>query len=60
MEDASHLMPLAAWYAFGALSTEAFGDGVPFQAAAFAVLVLSVARFVPVAVSLAGTSFTRG
>lgn len=59
VQDASHLMALATWYVFGALTTEAFSDGVSFGVVAYAFLVLTVARFVPVVASLTGTSFTR-
>ncbi|WP_017241834.1 cation:proton antiporter domain-containing protein [Streptomyces sp. SS] len=59
VEDVSHLLALAAWYAFGALAAEAFADGIALQVLAYAILVLTVARFVPVMVSLTGTDFTR-
>ncbi|MGW4723902.1 cation:proton antiporter [Streptomyces sp. NPDC004291] len=59
VHDTGHLMALAAWYAFGALTTEAFADGISFRVVAYAVLVLTVARFVPVVASLTGTSFSR-
>lgn len=59
VEDISHLLALSAWYAFGALTTEAFNGGHVPQLLAYAVLVLIVARFVPVVASLAGSDFTR-
>ncbi|MGA5198568.1 cation:proton antiporter [Streptomyces exfoliatus] len=59
VQDVSHLLALAAWYAFGALAAEAFADGIALQVLAYALLVLTVARFVPVTVSLTGTDFTR-
>ncbi|MFB7280447.1 cation:proton antiporter [Streptomyces hydrogenans] len=59
VQDTSHLLALAAWYAFGALAAEAFADGIAFQVLTYALLVLTVARFVPVAASLTGTAFTR-
>ncbi|MFC8009411.1 cation:proton antiporter domain-containing protein [Streptomyces cinereoruber] len=59
VQDAGHLLALAAWYAFGALAAEAFADGIALQVLAYAFLVLTVARLVPVAASLAGTDFTR-
>ncbi|MFE5655543.1 cation:proton antiporter [Streptomyces sp. NPDC056517] len=59
VEDVSHLLALAAWYAFGALAAEAFADGIALQVLAYALLVLTVARFVPVVASLTGTDFTR-
>ncbi|MGW4050424.1 cation:proton antiporter domain-containing protein [Streptomyces sp. NPDC004779] len=59
VQDASHLLALAAWYAFGALAAEAFSDGIALQVLAYALLVLTVARFVPVVASLTGTPFTR-
>ncbi|MGW8354250.1 cation:proton antiporter [Streptomyces wedmorensis] len=59
VQDVSHLLALAAWYAFGALAAEAFADGIAIQVLAYAFLVLTVARFVPVVASLTGTGFTR-
>ncbi|MEU2654530.1 cation:proton antiporter [Streptomyces sp. NPDC007325] len=59
VQDVSHLLALAAWYAFGALAAEAFADGIALQVLAYALLVLTVARFVPVTASLTGTDFTR-
>ncbi|MFC8507666.1 cation:proton antiporter [Streptomyces sp. NPDC057411] len=59
VEDVSHLLALAAWYVFGALAAEAFADGIALQVLAYALLVLTVARFVPVFASLTGTVFTR-
>ncbi|MGW8363068.1 cation:proton antiporter [Streptomyces wedmorensis] len=59
VQDVSHLLALAAWYAFGALAAEAFADGIALQVLAYAFLVLTVARFVPVVASLTGTGFTR-
>ncbi|MGW7428151.1 cation:proton antiporter domain-containing protein [Streptomyces sp. NPDC054861] len=59
VQDVSHLLALAAWYAFGALVAEAFADGIALQVLAYALLVLTVTRFVPVMVSLTGTAFTR-
>ncbi|MFD0140813.1 MULTISPECIES: cation:proton antiporter domain-containing protein [unclassified Streptomyces] len=58
VQDVSHLLALAAWYAFGALAAEAFADGIALQVLAYALLALTVARFVPVMVSLTGTDFT--
>ncbi|MEU9702625.1 cation:proton antiporter [Streptomyces sp. NPDC047981] len=59
VEDSSHLLALAAWYAFGALVAEAFADGIALQVLVYALLVLSVARFVPVVAALTGSGFTR-
>ncbi|NWF24809.1 cation:proton antiporter [Streptomyces sp. PKU-EA00015] len=59
VHDVSHLLALAAWYAFGSLAAEAFADGIALQVLAYAVLVLSVARFVPVVASLTGIGFSR-
>jgi NhaP-type Na+/H+ or K+/H+ antiporter len=59
VQDVSHLLALAAWYAFGALAAEAFADGIALQVLAYALLVLTVARFVPVTMSLTRTAFTR-
>ncbi|WP_371129442.1 cation:proton antiporter [Streptomyces sp. TLI_105] len=59
VQDISHLLALAVWYAFGALAAEVFADGIALQVLAYAFSVLTVARFVPVTASLAGTDFTR-
>ncbi|MBB4984816.1 MULTISPECIES: cation:proton antiporter [Streptomyces] len=59
VNDVSHLLALAAWYAFGAVTTQAFVGGHVPQYFAYAVLVLVVARFVPVIASLSGTAFSR-
>ncbi|MDQ1006908.1 NhaP-type Na+/H+ or K+/H+ antiporter [Streptomyces sp. V4I23] len=59
VHDVSHLLALAAWYAFGSVAAEAFADGIALQVLAYAVLVLSVARFVPVVASLTGIGFSR-
>ncbi|MGW0697784.1 cation:proton antiporter domain-containing protein [Streptomyces sp. NPDC002867] len=59
VHDVSHLLALTAWYAFGSLAAEAFADGIALQVLAYAVLVLSVARFVPVVASLTGIGFSR-
>ncbi|MFH8841686.1 cation:proton antiporter [Streptomyces sp. NPDC017868] len=59
VHDVSHLLALAAWYAFGALAAEAFAHGIALQVLAYALLVLTVVRFVPVVASLTGTDFTR-
>ncbi|MFD9903034.1 cation:proton antiporter [Streptomyces sp. NPDC059063] len=59
VQDVSHLLTLAAWYAFGALAAEAFADGIALQVLAYGILVLTVARFVPVVASLTGTGFTH-
>ncbi|SEB97389.1 cation:proton antiporter [Streptomyces sp. TLI_105] len=57
--DVSHLLALAAWYAFGAVTTEAFTGGHVLRFVVYALLVLVVARFVPVVASLTGTAFSR-
>ncbi|MFC8898011.1 cation:proton antiporter domain-containing protein [Streptomyces cinereoruber] len=59
VQDVGHLLALAVWYAFGALAAEAFADGIALQVLAYALLVLTVARFVPVTASLTGTDLTR-
>ncbi|MFI1654651.1 cation:proton antiporter [Streptomyces sp. NPDC020472] len=59
VNDVSHLLALAAWYAFGAVTTEAFAGGHVLRFVVYALLVLVVARFVPVVASLAGTAFSR-
>ncbi|MFF3605765.1 cation:proton antiporter [Streptomyces sp. NPDC002463] len=59
VNDVSHLPALAAWYAFGAVATQAFTGGHVLRYFAYALLVLVVARSVPVIASLSGTAFSR-
>ncbi|MFB7447694.1 cation:proton antiporter [Streptomyces sp. NPDC056194] len=59
VNDVSHLLALAAWYAFGAVATQAFVGGHVLRYFAYALLVLVVARSVPVIASLSGTAFSR-
>ncbi|MFI8961955.1 cation:proton antiporter [Streptomyces sp. NPDC053493] len=59
VHDVGQLLALAVWYAFGALTTQVFAGGLTAQLLAYAVLVLVVARFVPVLASLAGSGFSR-
>ncbi|MER7516483.1 cation:proton antiporter [Streptomyces sp. NPDC126499] len=57
--DISHLMALAVWFTFGALIAEEFAHGIDLPVMAYALLVLTVARIVPVAAALTGTGFSR-
>ncbi|MGW5781047.1 cation:proton antiporter domain-containing protein [Streptomyces sp. NPDC003863] len=59
VNDVGHLLALAAWYAFGAVATRAFVGGHVLRYFAYELLVLVVARFVPVIASLSGTAFSR-
>ncbi len=56
VRDAGHLMALAVWFTFGALIAEEFAHGVGLPVLAYALLALTVARMLPVAVALTGTA----
>ncbi|MFE0734705.1 cation:proton antiporter [Streptomyces sp. NPDC058855] len=58
VHDVSHLMALAVWFTFGILIADEFADGVSLAVVVYAVLVLTVARFVPVVAALAGGGFS--
>ncbi len=56
-EDIGYLLSLALWFIFGAIVNQTLATGsVTWQIVLFAVLVLTVVRALPVAVSLVGTS----
>ncbi|MFB7161084.1 cation:proton antiporter [Streptomyces sp. NPDC056242] len=56
--DVSHLMALAVWFTFGKLIADEFAHGIDFPVVAYALLALTVARFVPVVAALDGTGFS--
>ncbi len=56
VEDAGALLSLMLWFIFGALVNETIANGlISWSIVAYAALVLTVARMLPVALSLAGT-----
>ncbi|MCF3118315.1 cation:proton antiporter [Streptomyces arenae] len=58
--DASHVMGLAVWFTFGKLTADEFAlDGLPLKVVVYALLALTVARFVPVYAALFGLGFAR-
>ncbi|MFD3947700.1 cation:proton antiporter [Streptomyces sp. NPDC058579] len=59
VHDISHLMALAVWFTFGGLVADEFADGIELQVVGYALLVLTVARIVPVAAALIGTPLSR-
>ena len=56
--EAGELLAIVVWFVFGAVAVPVL-DGAPWSVLAFAVLALSVARMVPVAIALAGTGLSR-
>ncbi|AJC53687.1 cation:proton antiporter [Streptomyces sp. 769] len=58
--DASHVMALAVWFAFGKLTADEFvQDGLAWPVIGYALLALTVARIVPVYATLSGIGFGR-
>ncbi len=55
--QAGELLSLVVWFLFGAVLVTALGD-VTWATAAFVVLALTLARMVPVAISLVGERFS--
>ncbi|MFE7620025.1 cation:proton antiporter [Streptomyces sp. NPDC057496] len=56
--DAAHVMALAVWFTFGKLAADEFAqDGLPLAVVGYALLALTVLRFVPVYASLTGVGF---
>jgi sodium/hydrogen antiporter len=56
VEDVGALFSIAMWFIFGAIVNETLAGGlITWQVVVFAVLALTVARMLPVAVSLVGT-----
>lgn len=58
VHDAAYLMTLAVWFTFGKLIADVFAEGVDSAFIGYGLLVLTVARMLPVLVSLIGTRFT--
>ncbi|MEV6201585.1 cation:proton antiporter [Streptomyces sp. NPDC051771] len=58
VHDVSHLMALAVWFAFGVLTVDEFAHGISLSVIAYAVLALTVVRFVPVVAALTGSRFS--
>ncbi|WP_406864403.1 cation:proton antiporter [Streptomyces sp. HUAS MG47] len=58
VQDVSHLMALAAWFAFGKLAADEFAAAVEVKMFVYALLALTVARYLPVVLALRGTEFT--
>jgi sodium/hydrogen antiporter len=58
-EGAGTLMSLLVWFAFGAVMLVPGIEAANWRDVAFAVLALSVARMVPVALALTGSGFDR-
>ncbi|MFJ6409456.1 cation:proton antiporter [Streptomyces hydrogenans] len=59
VHDVSHLMALAVWFAFGVLIVDEFAHGISLSVIAYAVLALTVARFLPVVAALTGSVFSK-
>lgn len=58
VHDVSHLMAIAAWFAFGKLVADEFTHGIELAVVLYGLLALTAARYVPVVLSLVGTDFT--
>ncbi|MFJ8039077.1 cation:proton antiporter [Kitasatospora sp. NPDC096147] len=58
VRDTSHLMAFAVWFVLGALAADQFADGVSWSVLGYAVLVLTVARVLPVLLSLGRLDFS--
>ncbi|MFE0172510.1 cation:proton antiporter [Streptomyces sp. NPDC059002] len=57
--DAVEVMALAVWFLFGKLTADEFtADGLTWQVIGYALLALTVARMLPVYVSLSGLGFS--
>jgi sodium/hydrogen antiporter len=56
--ELGELLAVVVWFVFGAFALSALGDS-SWSVAVFAVLALTVARMIPVALALAGTGMTR-
>jgi NhaP-type Na+/H+ or K+/H+ antiporter len=53
--DTGQLLSAAVWFTFGVLARQTFADGVSWSIVGYAVLVLTVARMVPVALAMLGS-----
>jgi sodium/hydrogen antiporter len=60
VEETGALVSLLVWLAFGAIAVVPALENLTWQAAAYAVLSLTVIRMVPVALALAGRRLGRG
>jgi sodium/hydrogen antiporter len=60
VEETGALVSLLVWLAFGAVAVVPAFENLTWQAAAYAVLSLTVIRMVPVALALAGRRLGRG
>jgi NhaP-type Na+/H+ or K+/H+ antiporter len=60
VEETGALVSLLVWLAFGAIAVVPAFENLTWQAAAYAVLSLTVIRMVPVALALAGRRLGRG
>jgi sodium/hydrogen antiporter len=60
VEETGALVSLLVWLAFGAIAVVPAFENLTWQAAAYAVLSLTVIRMVPVALALAGGRLGRG
>ncbi|GAA3017960.1 cation:proton antiporter [Kitasatospora albolonga] len=58
VRDTSQLMAFAVWFTLGALAAQEFADGVSWTVLGYALLVLTVARMVPVLLSLGRLQFS--
>ncbi|MEU7580329.1 cation:proton antiporter [Streptomyces sp. NPDC041068] len=59
VHEVGELMAYAVWFTLGKLAADTFADGVSARVVLYGLLALTVARFVPVVASLAGTDFPR-
>ncbi|MDG4857881.1 cation:proton antiporter [Streptomyces sp. T-3] len=57
VHDIRQLMSLAVWFTLGALIADEFANGTTLPILVYAVLALTVARFVPVVTALSGSDF---
>lgn len=59
VHDVAQVMAFAVWFTFGGLAAQELGDGVELAVVLYGLLALTVFRFVPVYLSLAGVGFSR-
>jgi sodium/hydrogen antiporter len=52
--DTGQLLSLAVWFTFGVLARQTLSGGVSWSVIGYAILVLTVARIVPVAIAMLG------
>ncbi|MFF8374274.1 cation:proton antiporter [Streptomyces lydicus] len=58
VDEASQLMSLAVWFILGKIAADEFAHGVSWRVVVYALLALTLARFLPVWVALSGTGFS--